>query len=92
MIELKDHKIVTSCFEGLVSQLYEQTKSSIQIFDDINKIIKSRNAKIIFNFNGKEFFYEYKYDINIEIVVDAFLNNIMVLILMKFTWKIMDKN
>ena len=72
MIELKDHKIVTACFpEGLASQLIETTKSSVQIFDDINKI--NRNAKIVFNFNGKEFFYKYKYDINIGIVIDKFI-------------------
>ena len=73
MIELKDHKIVTACFQGgLVSQLIETTKSTVQIFDDI-KINKNRNAKIVFNFNGKEFFYEYKYNTNIEIVIDKFL-------------------
>jgi len=74
MIELKDHKIVTASFEGgLASQFIETTKSSVQIFDDINKIIKIKNAKIVFNFNGKEFFYEYKYDTNIEKVIDTFL-------------------
>ena len=74
MIELKNHKIVTACFQGsLASQLTETTKSTVQIFDDINKINKNRNAKIVFNFNGKEFFYEYKYNTNIEIVIDKFL-------------------
>ena len=74
MIELKDHKIVTACFQGgLASQFIETTKSSVQIFDDINKIIKIRNAKIVFNFNGKEISYEYKYDTNMEIVIDTFL-------------------
>ena len=38
---IKDHKIVTACFQGgLASQLIETTKSTVQIFDDINKINK----------------------------------------------------
>ena len=73
MIELKDHKIATACFQGgLSSQLYATTRGAVQIFDDINKINKKRNAKIVFNYNGKEFIYEYKYETNMSIVIDSF--------------------
>lgn len=70
MIELKDSKIVISCFHG---GLFTPSNSLVQIFDDINKISKYKKAKVIFNFNKKEYVYEYKYDTEFEQICDIFI-------------------